>query len=78
MIEELAGALTDDGAAAQCGDANGDSEVTVDEVLTMVNIALSAQPITSCPAGDANHDGEITVDEIIAAVNIALTACPLT
>jgi CSLREA domain-containing protein len=58
------------------GDCNGDREVTVDEILVLVNIALGAQPTANCPAGDLNGDGEITVDEIIGAVNLALTACP--
>lgn len=57
------------------GDCNGNGSVTVDEVLTLVNIALGNTPVTSCRAGDANHDNEITVDEILAAVNHALNGC---
>ncbi|MBI1815123.1 MAG: hypothetical protein HYR72_09105 [Deltaproteobacteria bacterium] len=58
------------------GNCNGDAEVTVEELITMVNIALGLTPLSTCPEGDAGRDGEITVEEIIAAVNIALTACP--
>jgi hypothetical protein len=59
------------------GDCNSDSQVTVDEILTMVNIALGTIPLTpACPAGDANNDGQITVDEILTAVNNALSGCP--
>jgi hypothetical protein len=58
------------------GDCNDDHSVTVDELLTMVNIALGNTNVSTCPAGDANHDNEITVDEILTAVNNALTACP--
>lgn len=59
---------------AQCvGDCVGDAQVTIDELLTMVNIALGYPG--NCPAGDANHDGQITVDEILAAVNNALGSC---
>jgi hypothetical protein len=58
------------------GDCNSYGQVTVDEILTMVNIALGDTPVTMCDAGDANHDGHITVDEIITAVNSALTGCP--
>ena len=58
------------------GDCNGNGTVTVDEILTMVNIALGNTPVTACEAGDANHDGEITVDEILTAVNNALNGCP--
>ncbi|MFI5398452.1 MAG: hypothetical protein ACHQ9S_23205 [Candidatus Binatia bacterium] len=57
------------------GDCNGNMQVTVDEILTMVNIALNNLPVTSCLAGDQNGDGRITVDEILAAVNKALNGC---
>jgi hypothetical protein len=57
------------------GDCNGTGTVTVDEILTMVNIALGNTPVTGCEAGDANHDGQITVDEILTAVNNALNGC---
>jgi hypothetical protein len=57
------------------GDCGGDGTVTVDEILTMVNIALGNTGVSSCSAGDANHDGQITVDEILTAVNNALNAC---
>ena len=50
--------------------------VTVDEILTMVNIALGNTPVADCVAGDRNGDGTITVDEILAAVNNALSGCP--
>ncbi|MFI5398487.1 MAG: hypothetical protein ACHQ9S_23390 [Candidatus Binatia bacterium] len=58
------------------GDCNGDGQVTVDEILTMVNIALGNAPLADCEAGDANSDHKITVDEILAAVNYALSGCP--
>jgi hypothetical protein len=54
------------------GDCNGDGEVTIDELLIMVNIALGAAPVTACLNGDVNCDGEITVDEIILSVSNAL------
>jgi bacillolysin len=57
------------------GDCNGDGAVTIDELLSMVNIALGSGSAT-CAAGDANADGQITIDEILMAVNAALTACP--
>jgi hypothetical protein len=58
------------------GDCGGDGPVTVEELLTMVNIALDAAPLTGCVAGDADHDGEIRIDELLAAVHVALTGCP--
>jgi len=57
------------------GDCDGRGTVTVDEILTMVNIALGNAPVTTCEAGDANHDGQITIDEILTAVNNALNGC---
>lgn len=64
---------------AQCvGDCNGNGEVTVDEIITMVNIALGNQGIESCRAGDRDGDSSITVDEIVAAVNNLLGSCPAT
>jgi hypothetical protein len=58
------------------GDCGGEGDVTVDEIITMVNIALGNVDISECLAGDASGDGQITVDEIITAVNNALDGCP--
>ncbi len=57
------------------GDCNGDGEVTVDELLKMVNIGLEILPVSDCPAGDANGNGTITINEILIAVNHALSGC---
>lgn len=64
-------------AAACVGDCGGDGEVTVDEVITGVNMALGVTPPSACPQFDSSGDGQVTVDEILQAVNIALTGCPL-
>jgi hypothetical protein len=58
------------------GDCNHSSEVTIEEIISMVNIALGNSAVSACLAGDANSDGEIDVTEIIAAVNSALNGCP--
>jgi hypothetical protein len=50
--------------------------VTVDEIVTMVNIALDVLDVVDCLMGDANGDGEITIEEIITAVFNALNDCP--
>jgi hypothetical protein len=64
---------------AQCvGDCNNSNDVTVDELLTMVNIALGNADVSTCLNGDANHDSMITIDEILTAVNNALNGCPVT
>jgi hypothetical protein len=58
------------------GDCNGDGSVTVDEIVTMVNIALGLSEVSSCAAADPGGDGMVTVDEILTAVNNALNGCP--
>jgi subtilase family serine protease len=58
------------------GDCNNDGTVDVDEILTMVNVALGNAHVDICPAGVADHDAEITVDEILTAVNNVLNGCP--
>ena len=57
------------------GDCDGNHLVTVDEVLTMVTLALADGAVGACQPGDANLDGKITVDEIVAAVNASLNGC---
>ncbi|MDX2170318.1 MAG: hypothetical protein SF182_24815 [Deltaproteobacteria bacterium] len=61
--------------AACPGDCNGDGEVTVNELISGVNIALGNAAPSSCPAFDRNSDGEVSINELIAAVNAALTGC---
>jgi len=57
------------------GDCNSSDDVTVNELLIMVNIALGNADISACAPGDTNHDGSITINEILAAVNKALNGC---
>lgn len=57
------------------GDCNADGEVSIDELITVVNIGLGTMPFSECPAGDGNDDGDITIDEILRAVNAALHGC---
>ena len=59
------------------GNCNGDGEVTVDELIKGVNIALGTLPLSDCLSFDANGDGIVTVDEIVKAVNAALNGCAL-
>jgi hypothetical protein len=64
-------------AAAECvGDCKHDSAVTIDEIITGVNIALENLTVNACPAFDANRDGAVTINEIITGVNNALNSCP--
>lgn len=64
-------------AAACTGDCGGDGQVTVDELIRAVNIALGTAAPASCPSADANGDTQVTIDEIVAAVNRILTGCPV-
>jgi len=56
------------------GDCNGDHSVTVDEILTMVNIALGNADATACPNGIPSG-AQVDVALILTAVNNALTGC---
>jgi hypothetical protein len=65
------------GPIADCaGDCNNSGQVTIDELLTMVDIALGNLQLQACAAGDQNADGTVTIDEILTAVNYALSGCP--
>lgn len=57
------------------GDCNGDRTVSIEELITGVNIALGALPLSQCRAFDANGDGQITIDELVDATNRALNGC---
>ena len=57
------------------GDCDGSGDVTVNELITMVNIALGNTSLSACTAGDADDNGTIEINEIIAAVNKALNGC---
>jgi YVTN family beta-propeller protein len=57
------------------GDCRVDRQVTVDELLTMVNIALGNAEVLGCQAGDRDGGGQITIDEILTAVHNALNGC---
>lgn len=59
------------------GNCNGDGEVTVDEIIKGVNIALGSLSIDACPSFDVNGNGEVEINELIIAVNNALNGCPV-
>jgi hypothetical protein len=64
--------------SACIGDCGDDGEVTIDEIIRGVAIALDTLPLAECAVLDADGNGEVTVDELIRAVNNALTGCPPT
>jgi len=57
------------------GNCDASPQVTVEEVLRMINIAQGKESLSACMAGDASGDGKITVDDILAAVANALYGC---
>ena len=64
------------GGTLSCpGDCNDDGAVTVDEIITGVNIALGVASIESCPPFDVSGDQMVTVDEILNGVTVALEGC---
>jgi hypothetical protein len=58
------------------GDCDRDRVVTVDELVTGVNIALGKSALDSCPAFDCDGNGQVTVDCLIRGVRDALQGCP--
>jgi hypothetical protein len=58
------------------GDCNFDGNVTIDELILGVNIALETSPTQACPPIDANNDAAVTIDELVSAVIAALNGCP--
>jgi hypothetical protein len=59
------------------GDCGEDGDVTVDELLRAIGIALSDAPVSTsgCRAADLNHDDKVTIDELVTAVRAALEGC---
>ncbi len=78
MSLALVVALAAPSAAACVGDCNADGDVTVNELIVGVNIALGTSALTTCAVFDTDASGDVTVTEIIAAVNNALNGCAAT
>lgn len=58
------------------GDCDGDGSVTVDELVTIADIALAARPLEDCAAADVDSSQTIDVGELLLAVRRALEGCP--
>ncbi len=64
-------------AAVVCvGDCDASTDVTVDEILTGIAIALGGRPAADCLPFDEDGDGQVIVTEIVTAVNASLVGCP--
>jgi len=62
------------------GDCDASTEVTIEEVVRGVNIALGSAPLAACEMFDADGNRTVTVEELVRGVNSALMGCvdPLT
>lgn len=57
------------------GDCSGDGIVTIDELVTGVDIALGTAPLDRCRAFDCNGAEQVTIDCLVQAVSHALNGC---
>lgn len=58
------------------GDCDQDGDVSIDELVLSVGIALGSRPVTACSAVDADGNERVAINELIAAVGRALDGCP--
>jgi Ca2+-binding EF-hand superfamily protein len=57
------------------GDCNGDGQVTIDELVRGVSIALDEAPVSACPSLDVDGNGVVEINELVRAVENALDGC---
>lgn len=60
------------------GDCGTDGQVTIDEIVVGVSIAMGVRPMEDCRAFDRSGDHQVTIDELILGVNNALRGRPVT
>lgn len=65
-----------DAYAADCADCNADGRVSINELITGINIALGDAQLSACTAIDRGGDGAVTIDDLVAAIANALDGCP--
>ncbi len=80
ILTELAAALVLAAVAlpahAACiGDCDNSGNVTVEEVVVGVNIALGTAPWQRCVRADADRDQVVSVDDLVGVVSRALAGC---
>jgi len=59
-------------------DCNGDGSVTVEDLVSVVNIATEELPLSACHSGAAGVNDPITFEDIAQAVHATLDDCGLT
>lgn len=61
---------------ARCpGDCDTDGTVSVDELVTTINVALGATTLAECVGVDRSADGQVSVDELVGTISLALSGC---
>ena len=63
------------GSAGCIGDCDDSRRTTVDELVRLVNLALTGAAVAACPQGDADGNNRITVEELVSAVRTSLEGC---
>jgi hypothetical protein len=58
------------------GDCNGNGEVTINELILGVNIALGNAPVSACEAFDCQGTGMVPINCLVQGVNNASNGCP--
>lgn len=56
-------------------DCNRDGTVTVNELITGVNILLGSSELSQCPRADCGHRGEVSVSCLVQGVTAAVAGC---
>jgi len=74
QVLSLATSSPTDGQCA--GDCGGNGQVTVADLLKMVDIGLGMLPLANCRAGDSTFDSQVAIDDLLNAVRNALDGCP--
>jgi len=66
-----------------CGDVNADTEISVSDVIYLINYLFKGGPPPQCPpapylsCADANGDGSISVSDVIYLINYLFKGGPL-
>ncbi len=69
-----AGAPCESKLPPKAGDCNRDLTVSIDELITGVNIVLGTAAVADCERFDMNDDGQVTIADLVAAVGSASQA----
>ena len=77
LVLALLGLLPAAASGSVCsGDCDASGDVTIDEVLRTLAVALGGAPISACAAAERNADGVVSVEEVVFSLQMALQGCP--